>query len=440
MARKSKSAKLNDKTEKPEASDDQADVQDTSESSEPDSPVVIEAEAVDVTAEDAKAEAGEDTAEETQTSEASEEPTEPPIESEVTSGTSVTPLPPEPKRASFLPMVFGGAIAAGLGYLAATFVAPPPVDNSAVTERITQTDTRLDALSADLADLKSAPATTTDLTGLEQSVAEIASRLEGFDAELTSVREEIGLAKDAIEERAGALSERLTVVETAGSGDSATAQATSEELAAFRAELERMSAEAAARVNNAVERANELEKAAAEQTAAAEQAVVDAERQAAEAKANAEREAAIVALKAALESGSDFSDQLTVIGNVPPALADHTDGVPTLLALQQDFPNAARAALAAGETVPQDASTSERLAAFLKRQTNARSLAPKEGETTDAILSRAEAMLQQGDLDGALAELAALPDAPKAAMQDWLDRASTRAAAITAATELNATN
>ena len=121
----------------------------------------------------------------------------------------------------------------------------------------------------------------------------------------------------------------------------------------------------------------------------------------------------------------------------PPALSDHAEtGVPALVALQQDFPKAARAALATAQTVPDDASTGQKFTAFLKRQTNARSLSPRDGDDADAVLSRAEASLAEGDLKGALGEISALPEPAREAMQTWLNDAQRRDAALAAVNAL----
>ena len=79
----------------------------------------------------------------------------------------------------------------------------------------------------------------------------------------------------------------------------------------------------------------------------------------------------------------------------------------------------------------------DRFTAFLRRQTNARSLAPREGNDPDAILSRAEAALSSGDLPAALTELDALPENARAAMDGWIADASARADALAAAADLN---
>ena len=84
-----------------------------------------------------------------------------------------------------------------------------------------------------------------------------------------------------------------------------------------------------------------------------------------------------------------------------------------------------------------EATATDRVAAFLRRHTNARSLAPRDGDDVDAILSRAEAALSSGDVAGALAELETLPPEAAAPMQNWIDDAESRAAATAAMNELN---
>jgi len=73
---------------------------------------------------------------------------------------------------------------------------------------------------------------------------------------------------------------------------------------------------------------------------------------------------------------------------------------------------------------------------FLRSQTGARSLAPRDGDDTDAVLSRAEAALRQGDLATTLTELDALTGDPAAAMAAWRAQAETRMAALAALTVL----
>ena len=105
---------------------------------------------------------------------------------------------------------------------------------------------------------------------------------------------------------------------------------------------------------------------------------------------------------------------------IPPALELGADqGGVDLEQLKQQFPSAARRALAASDPAEPANLSAARLGAFLKRQLNARSLAPQTGASTDAILSRAEAALTSGDLSAALAEIADLKPAPAAQMAAW---------------------
>ena len=455
MARKSKSSKDTENSKTSEKADEieigDSDATETSESSDGGSPVIIEAEAVDVTPseENSPEEETPDSSEEIESEEAqSEDPesvsngdtSEEPPSSDVSEPVAVA-QPPEPARASPVPLVIGGIIAGGLGYLVALLTPPDAVDTTELSASIAWNGAQLEELSASLSELQNAPVPQVDLSGLEDTIAGLSGRLDDLDGDLTSVRDAISGALADVEEASNALSDRLTVLETAGPGDSEAAQATEQDLAAFRAELDRMTAEAEERVAASLAKASEIESAALATAAQAEEAAAEAKRLAAEAAALTERDAAVATLKTALESGQGFADQVAILGDVPDVLSESADsGVITLVELQQSFADAARAALASAETVPQDASAGERFTAFLKQRTNARSLTPQEGDGADAILSRAEAMMKQGDLTAALTELDALGDGPKAAMQPWLDQAQTREAALAAAEQLTATN
>lgn len=79
----------------------------------------------------------------------------------------------------------------------------------------------------------------------------------------------------------------------------------------------------------------------------------------------------------------------------------------------------------------------DRVSAFFRTQLGTRSLEPKEGDDPDAILSRAEAALKAGQLDTALAELAAMPEAGQPALAPWIASANARRDALAAATELS---
>ena len=74
---------------------------------------------------------------------------------------------------------------------------------------------------------------------------------------------------------------------------------------------------------------------------------------------------------------------------------------------------------------------------FFQSQISIRSLDAQDGETTDAILSRVGAALENGDLIAVTSEATALSDPAKAAMQDWLDAVTLRQDAFTALNDLN---
>ena len=101
-----------------------------------------------------------------------------------------------------------------------------------------------------------------------------------------------------------------------------------------------------------------------------------------------------------------------------------------------DFPDAARAGLAAAraEAAPEDGAN--HVLNFFRDQVGARSVTPREGSDPDAVLSRAEAALRSGDLAETLAEVDTLSDAAQSAMGDWIARAEARAAAQGAAETL----
>jgi hypothetical protein len=209
------------------------------------------------------------------------------------------------------------------------------------------------------------------------------------------------------------------------------------ELADFRAELSAAVDDARANVVAAQEEAARIaqeaaEAAAARETAAAEEA--EATRAAAEAAAAAAaRQAAQTSILAALDSGEPYAQHLEGL-DIPAALsAPAADGVPTLTQLVDSYPEAARAALDASIRASVDGTAMDRFTAFLRVQTGARSLEPRDGDDPDAVLSRAEAALRTGNLAQALAELDALPEAGQAAMAGWTQSARTRLDALEAA-------
>ena len=337
----------------------------------------------------------------------------------------------------FIPMVLGGLAAGGIGFLAAYALLPKGADNTAALAGITasteETAAGLAALDARVAEIGASIPEAADTSGLESAVTALEDKTASLTDGLSAVQAIPEVDLTGITSELAALGERVTALELdEGNASSAQAAEARAQLEEFRGQLEALIAEADAKVAAADARAAEIE-------AAAEAAARETEAAAMAAAKKAEERAALAKLRASVDGGAGFSDLIEGMENVPPELTSHAStGVPTLIVLQQEFPDAARAALATVQTVPDDASTGQRLTAFLRRQTNARSLAPKEGDDPDAVLSRAEARLGEGRLNDALSELSALPDDAQSAMSGWLTDARTREAALQAVDALAA--
>lgn len=334
---------------------------------------------------------------------------------------------PEPviitKKSGGLGAIFGGLLAGAIGFLAATFLVPegwPNGNQTNLSDAISEQSQRLDGLAGEFASVKeslsavSVGSSDADLAALNEAMAQSEANLSELAA---SMEEQIaGLGAQISDVEA-----RLALVEARPAGPASPdgSAAMEAQLNAFRQQLDDVTADAEARIAEAQERASEIEAAAAA------------------AQAAAERDAALSSLKTAMDTGTPFAETLAAFPDAPDNLKSvAAQGVPTLTSLQRTFAAAARTALANSGTVEEEASTGEKIVDFLRRQTNARSLAPLEGESVNAILSRAEAALGNGDLDTVLTELNALPETARNSMMDWIGAAEMRAAALASVAKL----
>ena len=471
LARKSTNSNNSKKTEKGDSKpdSDQLDASQGESTENPDAPVVIEGEVEDVTEEVTEAAASEETeendAEQSEDGVTDETDTDPATEEAKVEDDPLPVAPQSPvveEKSSALPLVFGGVLAGLIGYGASHFGVldqgnEPAIDTSAFEAQIAELGTqvgalsetqsglasdlagitpvdtapiseRLDALSADLEALKGMPAEFGEIPG------EIVARIEALEtqevasdpasaemaARLDTLESDVASTMATLTDRLTGLEDRLSDMQMALEAD-ASGNMTDDQLAAFQSELEQLTTDATAQVEEAKARASAFE---AEAAAAA---------------AQAERTNALAALTSAVENGTAFQEELAFFDDPPKALTAVAEtGMPTLNTLQRDFPDVARAALSTATVVPQDASAGERLTAFLKRQTNARSLAPIEGDSTDAILSRAEASVGAGDLVKSLEELSSLPEEAKEIVGPWMANAQARLDALSALSELSA--
>ncbi len=366
-------------------------------------------------------------------------------------------------RGGLLPGLIGGAIAAGLGFLAATFLTDPPSQAPLEQAIAAQTD-RIGALEARLGEMTAAASEAPSPAG---DGGETAARIEGLSEQIgeriTALEGKIAAAADGIgrlEQRAqtplvgagdggdGGEASADTGADTGtGTGPDAGAgvdtAANAEAVAAYERELEDLRATLADQQARNEEMSTELatlaDAAQSSISDAEARAGTAAEQAAAEAQAAARR-AALARLTTELSQGQPFADVLAALEGaveIPPALAENAEaGVASQRDLYNEFPTMARAALDASirETVGED--PVNRLGAFLRSQTGARSLAPREGDDPDAILSRAEAALRDADLETALSEIATLPEGGQNAMADWTARAQARVDVLNASATL----
>ncbi len=348
---------------------------------------------------------------------------------------------PERRSGSFLGLVLGGAIAAGAGFGVAQMVPQlwPSAADDDLRQLLAAQQTEVANLKASLEQLAARPAPdlSADLAALR---SEIDSRLAAASpTDVTPALEEI---RAVVDSALADFDTRLAAVEKAPQGAAGGASATA--VAAYERDLQALRAQVDQLAGAGGAASSQIEQVVASAKAELAAATEEAARLKAEADTTASlarRDAALGRLTAAIEAGGPYSSALADLGDagieVPAILADNAKtGVQTLDDLQRQFPAAARAALEAALRSDVGAGWSDRLSTFLRTQTGARSLEPREGDDPDAVLSRAEAALMAGDLQGSLAELSALPDPAKAAMADWLGQAETRQQATDALSAL----
>lgn len=337
------------------------------------------------------------------------------------------------KKTGFWPVVLGGAVAAGLGAGAAMWAlphlpagwlpAPPPpeiaqpaapsVDAEAIrAEAVGAAEAaaaaQIEALRAELA--AAAPVAAAPANGEGTSGAQAAALQAMIDEQAARLEEQ------------AARIEELAARPVLDPEAAQRVQALADQAGALEQQISAAAEEAQSRIAAAQAEAQKLQEAAADSTR------------------RAEAVAAVTALQAALDRGVTPDEaRATLEGaglEAPEAL---TREVPSLESLQAGFPEAARAALRVA--LREDSSGGgNALTNFLRAQTGARSVAPREGSDADAILSRADAAVGMGRIGAALDEVAALSEAARAApaMADWLAGATAYRDAQAALSDLSA--
>lgn len=364
--------------------------------------------------------------------------------------TETAPPPPVRRRGggAFLGTVLGGILAAGAGFGLARMVPGgwPVQGNSALEAQIKAQEDSLAGLKAQLSDLAARPVqdSTEEIAALKSELQKMIAD-SADSAAVVDPAPMIAEATGEIQASIAALDGRLTEIEKrpvggAGAGVSSTA------IAAYDRQLQDLRAQIAAQNGQGSDIAAQIEAVAADAKAQLAAAAQDAERLKAEAEAavqTATTGAAMGRIRAAIEAGGPYAGavaDLTALGmQIPPDIAGLAEtGVPTLTELQRSFPAVARDALSAALRAQTATGWGDRLTAFLRTQTGARSLSPRDGTDPDAVLSRAEGLLADGDIAATLAELGTLPAAAKDVLAPWVTEAESRQKAIAALSALSA--
>lgn len=317
---------------------------------------------------------------------------------------------------AFFGLVLGGVLAAGAGFGLARFM-PDLLPMAA--------DSGLDA---------TVQAQAEELAALRIQIAALAEKPSGDPGLESRVAALEGAGDSGLGERIAALEASLADLASRPAGVGVPADV-SAELQALKDQVGRLGsggtvpADVTAAADAAEARLKEAEARAA------------ALAQEAEAAAMASRRAAALdRVAAALDSGAPFQGALRDLGaDLPPVLAENAaGGLPTVAELADGFPDPARDSLEAALRANMGESWTERVSNFLRSQTGLRSLSPREGNDPDAVLSRAEAALEAGDVATAIRELEAMPEAGKPALADWLVQAKVRVEAEAAFSALAA--
>ena len=306
---------------------------------------------------------------------------------------------PAPVRRSPVWLVLGGIAAALIGYGVAQ-VVPNGWPIAADT-------TLHDQLAAEATTVQALKAQVLELGKRLDAAAAVADRVAKLEA-APAVK---GADVSGLEARIAGLEAR-----PASGADPAS-------LTQLRSDVEALKASGAGIVSPAVQASLDAKVA---ETEAKLTAVEDAAKAA---SATTLARAAVRQIAAAMDSGTSYSAAMADMSgtDLPAVLTDNAaNGLPTLQVLQVAFPGAARAALDASLRANMGESWSARVGNFLRAQTGARAMTPRDGTDPDAVLSRAEAATSKGDLATALKEIASLPPEGLAAMADWQTKAQLR--------------
>ena len=339
------------------------------------------------------------------------------------------PVPQQAQRSQFFGLF--GFMFAGLLVALASFGGAQYSSGNWPFERIaTDFEARLATQSDEISALNTLIASYDDTTALQDLQAQI-DGMRTIVTDLAALQVEIeqlfGVQNETID-RVAALEEKLT-------SQSGSTPAANAEITRYAAALKLVQTQISEQ-NNAIaeQRAGIAELSAAveltqqETKSATHQSLTDG---------------TISQVIGALESGAPFAFAIAGLQDfenllTPALVAAAPYGVPTADALARAFPEQSRTALIAARTTStSQTSSSNRVGDFLRSQLGMRSITPRAGNDPDAVLSRAEAAIQAGQVSNALSALTALPDSARTSMAGWIEQAELRQAAQLAVAALS---
>ena len=323
---------------------------------------------------------------------------------------------PAAKTSGLVSLVAGGVIAGAIGFGAATFLnfGGNSQNDALIADMSRQIATQtevIDGLAVEVLRIEG-------LSDTSRLTAQINQVSAGIEAKLVDELGTLAPQIDAISATLVALEARLLDVEKRPMAEAISADA----VEAYEAEM------------------TALRAAIAQHRADIEAMAADARAMEASAKAEAiktDGTSWLTDISVAIASGASFAEPLQALAaegiEIPDALAQSAEnGVVTQSELVAQFPDSARLALNSVRSAETDGETTGSILTFLQNQLGVRSVSPREGDSADAVLSRAEAAVKSGDIEAALTELTALPEAGVSAMAGWSEQARERISALAA--------
>lgn len=302
-----------------------------------------------------------------------------------------------------------------------TAIAEVSGTTDTLSQRVSAVTGRVDVISARQPSASTlSPA---EVEGLKTETVALSESLGAIQGRIDQLTNEIANAEARMSGRVRALEDQIpSLIPAQLSG-----QADAEEVSALRTRLaQKADAQALAGLE-----AQLTAKASAEDIAVLDSRIAALERD--DAGQDARQAAlaiAVASLSRAIASPAPFAEELETVAAIAPdmpqlaQLRGHAEtGVPTEATLRTGFADVALKALQAR---PDGLAWYSRLWWSLKNIVAVRPVTESEGSSVGAVLSRAEARLNEGRLAAALAEIESLPVYSQTAIADWVAEAQAR--------------